>query len=402
MSLGLSASRWRLVAVAAASAMILTACGSGDSKNASAGLEGDPIVLGQIIPIDNPNNSNPGYRSAAQLAARYINENGGIDGRPLKVETCDDRVDPNQATVCARKLLQEDDALALVGSLSSQGPNIYPILKETGKVSFGNMPVVPEDFNNPLSYPISAGTGATIFASMVKPDDVTAIVHASTPGGTYAGQTIKASFDAAGRKAFKVEVDGAASDMQPFCRKIAQQGATAVIAFIADVISTRLVPACVQINELRDAAWYAGGIQMPVGVMDAYEKAGIEANVELDFGTDPEEYPAVAAYREAIEKYGDDVDPTPSERTQTDFVAFVAVYALANVLKDLDDVTPDALRERLDGGGPVETGATLPIDYSGEGFAGLPRLKNARFIPGVFRDRKLQTLPGADWVSAAQ
>src|SRR3981081_412978 len=86
-----------LLGVALAAVTVVTAACE------SAGAPGPrPIRIGALVPVTALGLSF--YASAYEAAARNINLHGGIKGRPVQVEICDDRNDPNQAQVCASRI----------------------------------------------------------------------------------------------------------------------------------------------------------------------------------------------------------------------------------------------------------------------------------------------------------
>jgi len=121
-------SGWRVLlalVLAAALAVTAAACGGDDEAGApgadtgaatDAGgdtggddaASGEPITIGwaydssgQMAPFDGP------ALAAAQIRVDQLNEQGGIDGRELRIETCDTQNnDPARARVCATTLLE--------------------------------------------------------------------------------------------------------------------------------------------------------------------------------------------------------------------------------------------------------------------------------------------------------
>jgi branched-chain amino acid transport system substrate-binding protein len=88
-------------------------CGAGTGKAA----KGTPIKVGAIVGQTGPAD----FSSAANAAAAYfscLNANGGINGHPVKYLVEDDHWDPAAASRAARKLVQDEGVVALVGSTS--------------------------------------------------------------------------------------------------------------------------------------------------------------------------------------------------------------------------------------------------------------------------------------------
>jgi branched-chain amino acid transport system substrate-binding protein len=88
-------------------------CGMGTGKKAT----GKPIVvdgLDMLIPgVD--------FTTIGKTAAAYfacVNDNGGINGRPVKYTLYTEALDPNQEKALAKKMVESDHAVAIVGNTS--------------------------------------------------------------------------------------------------------------------------------------------------------------------------------------------------------------------------------------------------------------------------------------------
>jgi urea transport system substrate-binding protein len=90
----------------------------------------DPIKIGAVLPFSGGVEL---YGAQAKLgldlAAADINAAGGILGRPVEVVYRDDGTRPNIAAEAARKVVEEDGVLAVVGPITSQNLDaIVPVL----------------------------------------------------------------------------------------------------------------------------------------------------------------------------------------------------------------------------------------------------------------------------------
>jgi branched-chain amino acid transport system substrate-binding protein len=88
-------------------------CGLGNGKKAS----GDPIKLGAII------TKQPGtdFTDISNMAKAYfdcVNDNGGINGRPVQYDVQTEQTNPQQVASLATKLIESDKVLGLVGNTS--------------------------------------------------------------------------------------------------------------------------------------------------------------------------------------------------------------------------------------------------------------------------------------------
>ena len=88
-------------------------CGMNSGEEAT----GEPIPLGGIVGRTGPTD----FSSSAEAAAAYfecVNENGGINGRPIDYTIEDDGWRPEQSAAAAAKLVNDIGVYALVGSAS--------------------------------------------------------------------------------------------------------------------------------------------------------------------------------------------------------------------------------------------------------------------------------------------
>lgn len=172
MSSGHTGSVWRRgVALAAALGVVLSACGGGDSADepvegdtteTTAAAEepgteapsGDPIKLMTVTTL---NANGPTYENiaiTADLAAGYINDNGGINGRPVEVVVCDEQFDPAIAANCARQAVEEG-VVSVVGSFTYFAEAIVPVISQSDITWFGACcPISPSELSSPHSFPI--------------------------------------------------------------------------------------------------------------------------------------------------------------------------------------------------------------------------------------------------------
>jgi branched-chain amino acid transport system substrate-binding protein len=107
---------WSAAALLAALVLGVAACGGDDDEGSSAdtqaattaAAESGPITIGwafdssgQMAPFDGP------ALAAAKIRVDELNQQGGVEGRDLQIETCDTQDnDPARAKVCATTLLE--------------------------------------------------------------------------------------------------------------------------------------------------------------------------------------------------------------------------------------------------------------------------------------------------------
>lgn len=137
--------RVRAVVAALAMASTLAACSSGqapesDAADRSAGLEGDPVVVGLINAEQGPL-TYPDVSIGARAAIRYVNENGGVDGRPLELVVCEANGTAESTIACAQELISKKAVVSLEGFDPTADAKLAP-LKEAGIPVFGSTTLV--------------------------------------------------------------------------------------------------------------------------------------------------------------------------------------------------------------------------------------------------------------------
>jgi branched-chain amino acid transport system substrate-binding protein len=88
-------------------------CGAGTGEEAT----GEPIKIGAMA----TNSPVADFTWITGMTAAYfecVNDNGGIDGRPIEYIAEEEQVDPTQIASLARKLVEQDQVLGIVGSTS--------------------------------------------------------------------------------------------------------------------------------------------------------------------------------------------------------------------------------------------------------------------------------------------
>ncbi len=115
-----------LVGWALAMAVLILASGCGPGSKSKS------YLIGGIFSITGPQSylGEP-ERNSMEMVAEEINAKGGINGHPLKLMIYDDEGDVTKARLAAEKLLQKDQALAIIGP--SLTPTSMAVLEITQK-----------------------------------------------------------------------------------------------------------------------------------------------------------------------------------------------------------------------------------------------------------------------------
>lgn len=173
--------RW--VATLATAGVVIAAFGAGGAKAdqlstteppgstaaaASGPATGEPIRImheGTFEGSTNPSFGNvPEVQAAVAAYFEDLNENGGVNGRPVEVIECNDQANPDVAATCARQAVDEGVVAVISPWHSANGPTIVPVLEAAG-IAFINGPLSPPDYTSPISFTIGAASAGAFGAT---------------------------------------------------------------------------------------------------------------------------------------------------------------------------------------------------------------------------------------------
>lgn len=150
----------------ALSAGALAACaslavGCGVVPGTTGGSGDDPVTVMTWAPEKTAATNEPGMPAMAKAYARWVNSQGGINGRRLVVLTCNEKNDTVAAAKCAQRAVDED-VVAVVGSYSQHGRSYLSPLEAAGIPYIGGYGVTDDEFTSPLSFPVNGGQPALL------------------------------------------------------------------------------------------------------------------------------------------------------------------------------------------------------------------------------------------------
>jgi len=120
----------QLLVIALFTTLILT---QSDNK-LSPGITDGEILIGNIQDLSGPLKE-LGFLipAGSQLYFDYVNENGGVHGRKIRMIIEDHQYNPQKAVVAAKKLIEKDQVFALYNVIgTSPAEAIRPVLEESG------------------------------------------------------------------------------------------------------------------------------------------------------------------------------------------------------------------------------------------------------------------------------
>lgn len=161
------------------------ACGLATGEKAS----GEPINIGGVV-VNQPGVDFTDITDAAKAYFECVNDNGGINGRPVNYIIKEEQSDPQQVAAVATQLLEDDDVVAMVGNASLLDCTVNDGLYADAGIKAIVAGVPTECFNSPSFAPMNFGPYfASIAAAQALAErgvDKIVVVTADTPGAEFA------------------------------------------------------------------------------------------------------------------------------------------------------------------------------------------------------------------------
>jgi ABC-type branched-subunit amino acid transport system substrate-binding protein len=328
----------------------------------------------------------PEVPEGATAAAEKINSLGGIDGSPIELVECNLANDPNAARECGNQAVAEG-VVAVVGPVSANAGEYFPILEAAQIPVVGNVPAAAADFTSPASFPLYGGivsasggladvlvseAGASVI-SLARID-----LAAAAAIAIFANQAL--SKDGLGVKN-DVSIPVGAPDMATYVAAVLEGGTNGVLVGLAGQDATNFIIALRQASP--DTPISATTTEF-AAVVDALGDAADGIYVTSFFDNSTTNADGYAYYTDAMEAAG--FDELTGFRTNS----FSAVEAVAQVIAPLPERTAAALYAAL----PTVTGLDLtllpPLQFTTPAGA-IPRVFN---VCGYY-----QQLEGGEFVT---
>lgn len=174
-----------LTCMAAVGASLITGCGV---LPGATGGSREPVTVMTWAPNGStgPDAANmAGMTAMARAYARWVNNNGGINGHKLLVVTCNEGDTSAGAANCARRAVKEK-AVAVVGSYSRHGQAFMAPLEVAGIPYIGGYGASEEEFSSYDSYPVNGGQPALLAGNakqLARSCERVSVVRPDTLGG---------------------------------------------------------------------------------------------------------------------------------------------------------------------------------------------------------------------------
>lgn len=387
--------------VAAAAACVALTAGCGVIPGTTGGTRDDPITVMTWAPEKTKATNKPGVPAMAEAYARWVNAHGGIDGRELKVLTCNDHNDPVGAATCARKAVDEEVA-AVVGAYSQHGRSFLAPLEVAGIPYIGGYGITDDEFSSPLSYPVNGGEPALLAGNgrqLADRCDRVSLVRPDTLAGDELPKLLNAGLaDGDHKPVADIRAPEDGTDLTPQAEQ-ALRYAGARDGCVTAALGARTDTFYDSFRRTRDD-YPPVRISSVLGSVDQslIDRTG-GANGPYEGAYVTGWYPVSgdarwAEMRKVIREqaFGDNrVDPADAG-VQTTWIAYTVLKQAVESL-DGGDVTAHSLRRALDDGLRVETGGLTPtLSWRFEDLIAaseFPRLINSGVTFQTVRDGRL-------------
>ncbi len=254
-------------------------CGLGTGKKAT----GAPIKIGAVMTnvpgiefIDGPNTSKAYFKC--------VNDNGGINGRPIELIVENDEVDPAKASAAATKLIEKDNVLAVVGGFSIVDCPVnqkYYASKGYNVIVAG---VPAECFGSPNIAAVNMGPhySAQGAAEAVVRAGAKSLIHVTgkVPGAEYNASSIKTLAEQKGLKFEDVLVELPIKDGAALARSLVDKAGKGGGVVITAVPSQTLaiMQGAIDQGVVNDVIW---GSATPANDLSVAKAAGKDWNGKL-------------------------------------------------------------------------------------------------------------------------
>lgn len=386
-----------------ACASLAAGCGIVPGATGGSGDDG-PITVMTWAPQDTKATNKPGMPAFAEAYARWVNSQGGVNGRQLKVLTCNDQNDTVTAARCARRAVQEK-AVAVVGSYSLYTDSFMPALEGAGIPYIGGYGITNNEFTSPLSYPVNggqpallAGLGRTLAdtcgpVTLIRPDTIAGDqLPPLLDSGLAAGGHARSGDQRAAEDATSY-TGQAEQALERATTDVTERGC--VVPALGDRTNTFMDSfrrARANYPEVRTATVLGSVDQSTIdasgGASGPYE--GSYVTGWYPAASDARWDPMKKVIKE--EAFGDNRIDAADAGVQTTWIAYTVFKQVVESLGD-NEVSADTVSEALDSGLKVTTGGLTPTlrwNFQDELAAvGFPRLVNANVTLQVVQGGRL-------------
>ncbi|MGY4830325.1 ABC transporter substrate-binding protein [Sphaerotilaceae bacterium SBD11-9] len=344
-----------LVQWAVASAALAFSAGALAAGKYGPGASDTEIKLGQTMPYSGPASAYGTIGKLHQAYFKMINDQGGINGRKINLISVDDGYSPPKTVEQVRKLVEQDEVLALFNTLGT-APNsaihkymnakkVPHLLLATGATKWGD----PRNYPWTIGFNLSYQSEGMIYAKWLlknKPAAKIAILYQNDDYGKDVLKGVKDGLGAKGASMIVKEATYEVSDPTVDSQILTLQASG------ADTFINITTPkfAAQAIRKAYDSGWKPLHIVNNVGasIGSVLTPAGLDKSVglmTLQYYKDPndpqwKDDPAMLEWRAFMGRYYRDGDP----KDASNMYAYLTAQAMVQILKQCGN---DLTRENV-------------------------------------------------------
>ncbi len=353
----------RIVAPLVLATGILTACGSSqrDSTSTAPTPSGQPIVIGIISDTTQAGGGGlPEVPVAASARVQHINAHGGINGRPVRLVSCDTKQDPNAARMCARTVV-DSGAVAVVGVTSTADASVLPILEQADVPAIGTIPLTPVAGDSKVAYCFGPGIAGAFMATApaVAAAGATKVglIYPSNVGAT--SESARAAFELGARNGNVATgpVVGFGWGETQFDAPIAKATAGGVDGVVVNAPGSSEATLLAAMRQQRsDVKVSTLAVALTPQIIEALGGAA-EGVVAVGF-TQPataEDLPGIAAFNQDMDRFG-----KSANRTDIAINAWTSVWAFEQIARKLPTISRATVAQAMDDVEDLDLGGIYP------------------------------------------
>ncbi|MER7771364.1 ABC transporter substrate-binding protein [Kitasatospora sp. NPDC096140] len=395
--------RRRPIAAAATAAALLPALFSasacGGPADASSGGGGELTVM-TWAPSGTGSADRPGMTALASAIGQDVNIKGGLNGRRLRVITCNEHNSVDGARACAQQAV-DAKVVAVIGSYSQWGEAFMPVLERAGIPLIGGYGLSQPEFSSPLSYPVDGGMPALIAGSGRQLVDAgcksVALVRPDTPAGDNLIGYLGTALRPAGLRLLDVKAPEQSSDYTQVARKAIgkDEPGNCITSALTAEPTGNLLDSYRRLNPKNTRiASVIGSVQQSV-VDSTGGDSGPLSGAYVTSWYPPESakiWDGLRAVVRADTTGGSTIDVS-DPGVQTTWVAYEVFRTVAQKLSEAGKpVTPKSITGLLDAGEGIDTGITPPLNWGTTSMlpsTASPRLVNTWVTYQVVRNGRM-------------
>lgn len=344
-------------------------------------------MLGLVGEENTPGLSFPDAQKAAKIAALSVNAAGGVKGRPVNIDFCNTQNTPQQASLCAEKVLGQDGAVMIAGgSTVTQTAPLFQSAEQHGTFLLGQLPFSNQDLTSDISFPILPGVLGFQALNSLLPEGTTsiAIPYYPSPSTTENINRILAKLPS-NIKTTQIAIPFTAATFQSYCLKAKEAGAQVVLALVASGALSGMAAACNQIG--YSPTWLIATNEVDPSVVKTFSDQKIANKIFVDYSAS-----VLSDFLQDIDKYGSAVGGITDIYDDTTVTAWLGVKAAAKILNASKEVSGASALEYLRTlSGGLNIGLSAPLDWTKPGpVSGAPRMVLSQIGSGTITDGKLK------------